>query len=112
MEAPIDPHLFPYADHVLDRIEADAEVASNLRDAVRAGEGLVLDFHPHSGGGAEWCAAIRVESDGRDLVHLQGVVRTREDCGPMARALAGLIAVRHRLREPPRIVVGGAPLLS
>jgi len=108
--APIDPSVFPYADHVLDRIEGDAEVAASLRAAVRDGEGLVLDFHPHSGGGPQWCAAIRVESDGRDLVHLRGVVRTREDCGPMARALAGLMAARHRLREPPAIVVGGFPL--
>jgi hypothetical protein len=113
---PVDPRLFPYADHVLDRIDAEAEIAAELRAAVQRGEGLVLDLHPHSSGAedpsgvGEWCAAIRLESNGRDLVHLRGVVRERDQCAPFARALAGLLTARHRLPEPPRIVVAGAPV--
>ena len=86
-----DARLFPYADHVLDRIEQEQDFARAIRTALERGEVLILDFHPHAEADG-WCAALRVESDGRELVHLCGIVRTREECGPMGRVLVCRIA--------------------
>lgn len=117
MGAAPDPALFPYADHVLDRLEAEREPSERLKEAARLGEALVLDFHRHAPlpddpGGAPppWCAAIRLERDGSDLVHLRGLVRDRPGCAPMARVLAGLMTARYRLGTPPRVVLDGVEL--
>jgi hypothetical protein len=111
MTARPDPSLFPYADHVLDRIEQEPEFAKAIRAALETGETLVLDFHPHAEGGG-WCAAIRVERDRRELVHLRGIVRGREECGPMGVVLAGLLTARHRLPSPPAVFVEGVPVFG
>ena len=111
VEAP-DPRLFPYADHVLDRLEADREHGRAVRDAVAEGARLMLSFHPHSDGSG-WCAEVQaVPETGapRGLVHLRGLVKTRPECAPMARVLAGLITARYRLVDAPRILLDGAAL--
>ena len=115
MPEPPDPRLFPYADHVLDRLDREREPAGRVRDAVEGGEPLLLDFHRHrsSESGepeAAWCAAIRLERDGTDLVHLRGLVSERAGCAPMARVLAGLMEARYRLASRPRVVLDGAEL--
>jgi hypothetical protein len=48
MGAAPDPALFPYADHVLDRLDAEREPRERLQQAARTGEALVLDFHRHA----------------------------------------------------------------
>ena len=109
-EAP-DPRLFPYADHVLDRLEAEREYGQALRAAVAAGARLLLDFHPHSDGSG-WCAAIRSEAVEDALVHLRGLVKSEAECAPMGRVLAGLMTRRYRLALPPRILLDGAELYA
>jgi hypothetical protein len=94
-----------------------------LQEAARRGDALVLDFHRHAPStptplapatpaetAPSWCAAIRLERDGSDVVHLQGLVRDRAGCAPMARVLAGLLTARYRLSAPPRVVLDGVEL--
>ena len=107
-EAP-DPRLFPYADHVLDRLDAGHEPAAALKDAIALQKALELDFHPHADGSG-WCAAVSVAGEAGVLVHLRGIVRRREECAPMGRVLAGLMLQRYRMARRPRIVVDGAEL--
>ena len=109
-EAP-DPRLFPYADHVLDRLDAEREPAAALAQARASERALELDFHPHADGSG-WCAAVLVAGDENALVHLRGIVKRREECAAMARVLAGLMVQRYRLARPPRIVLDGAELYA
>jgi len=103
---PLDARLFPYADHVLDRLEAESGPATALKEAAAARAALLIDFHPH-GDGSGWCAAIRVEGREQALVHLRGIAKQRADCTVLGRVLAGLMAQRYRLATPPRIALEG-----
>jgi hypothetical protein len=110
MPEPPDARLFPYADHVLDRLERESPVAPALRDAAAAQAGWLLDFHPEDDGG--WCAAIRVEGRGQALVHLRGIAKQRADCADLGRVLAALIARRYRLAARPRVAVEGVEVFG
>jgi hypothetical protein len=109
-EAP-DPRLFPYADHVLDRLDAEREPSAALEQALASASDLELDFHPHADGSG-WCAAVLVAGAEGALVHLRGIVKRREECAAMGRVLAGLMVQRYRLPRRPRIVLDGAELLA
>ena len=109
-EAP-DPRLFPYADHVLDRLDAEREPAAALVAASASKRALELDFHLHADGSG-WCAALSVAGEANALVHLRGIVRRREECTAMGRVLAGLMVQRYRLAQRPRVVIDGAELYA
>jgi hypothetical protein len=109
-EAP-DARLFPYADHVLDRLERESEAAPALRDAAVTQAAWLLDFHPQAGT-TGWCAAIRIEGHEGALVHLRGLAKRREDCAALGRVLAALIARRYRLAVRPRVAVEGVEIFD
>jgi hypothetical protein len=109
-EAP-DPRLFPYADHVLARLDAEREPAAALKDAIASKQALELDFHPHADDSG-WCAAVSVAGEAHALIHLRGIVKRREECAAMGRVLAGLMLQRYRLADRPRVVIDGAELYA
>ena len=119
MDASFPPELVRYFDAMIEKIEAHASYAANVRDAARNGERLILNYHTH-GPGHGYCVSIctRVEALAtlglatplHELCHIRGIAKEREDCEPLMSVLAARLVEHYSLAQVPRIFLDGKPI--
>jgi hypothetical protein len=90
-----------------------------LRNAVSAQEVIVLNYHTHAPGDP-YCVSIglydgaiplmRLKGEYREIAHIRGIGRERDECEPLMGVLADVLQRKFTLRERPRIELDGAPL--
>jgi hypothetical protein len=110
--------LASYFDEAIRRIREHPTYAGQMQAAAQAQEQLVLNYHTH-GPGHGYCASICVDEPGigalrlggglRELVHLRGVGREKEDCEPLMDAFASALVRHYRLDRRPLTWLDGAP---
>lgn len=119
MPLPFPPELVAFFDRAIERIEQHPSYSRSVRDAVEAGETLILNFHTH-GPGQGYCASICVREGHvaalglpgtlRELAHLRGIARDEEDCEPFMAVFGARLVERFRLAHVPETWLNGAPL--
>jgi len=118
MDESIPPELSHYFDLMIERIEGHPSYSVNLRDAVRNGEPLILNYHTH-GPGHGYCVSIctRLESMAalgldvplNELCHIRGIAKEREDCELLMTVLGLRLVEHYKLTSEPRIFLDGKP---
>jgi hypothetical protein len=107
-----------FFEMVIQKIEAHPRYAVLMKNAVAAQEKLILNYHTH-GEGQPYCVAVGV-FDGavplldlggefREIAHIRGVGRAKEDCVPLMGTFSALLQQRYELRTAPAIYFDGAP---
>ena len=106
-------------EQMIELIEGHASYGPAMKDAVRAKEPLVLDYHTH-GRGTGYCVSIakkkhtplRILGQAEplvELVHIKGVGEVEGQCDELMGALGRELTLHYQLQAPPLVYLNGKP---
>lgn len=106
-------------EQMIELIEAHATYGPAMKDAVRAKEALVLDYHTH-GRGTGYCVSIAKKKRtplkilGQaeplvELVHIKGVGQDESQCDELMGAFGRELTAHYGLETPPLVYLNGKP---
>ena len=106
-------------EQMIELIERHASYGPAMKEAVRAKEQLVLDYHTH-GRGTEYCVSIakkkhtplRILGQAEplvELVHIKGVGEVEAQCDELMGALGRELVAHYQLLAPPLVYLNGKP---